>query len=49
MQGYTEEKDILKILNLSEAMWFVISNYEDFSKIYDEELGSDLIAAEIEY
>ena len=46
--GYSEEA-ILNLLQINEAMWFVISNYEDFSKIYDEELGTDRITAEIEH
>ncbi|MFA4887360.1 MAG: hypothetical protein WC595_04055 [Candidatus Nanoarchaeia archaeon] len=45
--GY-EESAILKLLNLNEAIWFVISNYEDFSKIYEVELGENLITAGIE-
>ncbi len=47
-RGYKEEA-ILNLLNLNEAMWYVITNYEDFSKIYEEELGSELIVPEFIY
>ena len=48
LMGYSEERS-RGLLKLTPADLEVIENYEDFSKIYEEELGSDLIAVGIEY